>query len=518
MEWICSTPLIDDLIHPDEKDALFSIQKSNFYMAMTQYCSDIAADMVSIPHMVLTGYPVTKESAPRIFRCYKKALSRLGCREEYPLYVDFGYELNGKIYGSDENGYHLVINSECGETLTDDELTAFLGGEIGHILAGHPQNYGLLDHLDVITKRIPFTGELVKSNIVGLFASWIIASEYTADRFALFAAENIDALISLRKKQMGFDTVETKHILNQAQREPPEDPGIYYVLMAQELPILGAVSRIQQLCHWVNTEDFAGRYTPLLYKLCLNSKELQIKHNESLLGRHRKAAENDVSQMEILGEAYLFGKMGLPQSAVTGESFLRQAAFRGSARAMFLEGGCLELGIAGNCKRPKHAKMLYRAAASRGIAGAGLKVSTEGRKNLPPQVISAAKELCKTAPVQYWISLSAKPIDKELIFTALSHFWVPINEAVLALDVGIAGDGLLGVIVTAGGIYGRLKENDFPFYISWPEYQELPLEQMEYDEKNCLYCGDFPFYFCKSNIRGTMAELFIKTKSKMNAY
>lgn len=515
MDWTCNPPEISDFIHPNEKDATLAIQESNIYNYVAQYCGDIIANAISIPDMVLTGYPVTRDSAPRIYMCYKKALSRLGCKEEYPLYMDFGYELSGKIYGSEENGYCLVINSECGEKLTDDELTAFLGGEIGHLLAGHPQKRVILDNIEVITKRVPFAGDLVKNNILGFFSSWLIASEYTADRAAIFACENIDAVISLRKAQMGLKNFETELILHQEQCESPSHPGMYYMLMAKELPILGAVSRIQEICRWVKSDSFVSNYTSLLYKLCLNCNEIQIPYDPILLERHRKAANGDSDEMVILGEQYMFGKGKLPQNTITGESFFKEAAFCGNAKAMFLEGACMEIGMTSKCKYQREADMLYRAAASRGNLKAQSKVSVIDKKRLPQSVLLAAKEVIKTGPLQYWISISCQPPNKEALLRALNNFWIPINEPVFATEFESTDRGSIGVILTSGGIYGSWQPGEVPFYIDWTEYQALPLVQMELEEQNYLYCGERPFYLCKPLIRGTMADLLIRIKRKM---
>lgn len=519
MEWTCNPPAREDLIHPDEKNAALEIQKSQLFAYVAQYCGDIMANIVSKPDMMLTGYPVSEQSAPRIYRCYKKALSRLGCQEEYPLFVDFGYELWGKVYGSEENGHIIIMNSACGEILTDGELTGFLGGEIGHILAGHPENQAILDNLDIITKRIPFAGELVRNHVLGLFAKWLIASGYTQDRAALFAAENIDAVISLRKKQMGRSAVKTEHILNQEQRDPPEHLGMYYVLLAKDLPILAGVSRIQEIVRWVGTKQFAQRYCSLLYKLCLNSREIPIPHDKVLLERHRMAMEGQHNEMILLGEQYLFGKEGLQQNAITGESFLRQAAFLGNARAMFLEGGCLELGIVDSYKRPSEAKVLYRAAASRGHVGAQLKELDRVRRELPAAVLMAAKEVNRSTQLKYWLSISGIQPDKKQLFNALNYFWAPMDEPVLAADFGVTDFGIIGIVITSGGIYGSLKPGKMPFHINWKKYQASPLVQMEDNGKQYLYSGGCPICLCGESIRGTISELLIQVKIKMdNAY
>ena len=204
-------------------------------------------------------------------------------------------------------------------------------------------------------------------------------------------------------------------ILNQKQAEMPQNLGMYYVLMAGEVPVTGGVDRIRELCRFVRSEFFGRSFPPLLYKLCLSTEEIQISCDIALLEKHRRAADGDAGEMEDLGERYLFGKDGLCQSTVTGESFLREAAFHGNARAMFLEGGCMELGMVGRRKRADAAAMLFRAAASRGDRQARKRMDCAVKKEMPQEVLSAAKEAVRCPPLSYWVSLSGETVDnKEL--------------------------------------------------------------------------------------------------------
>lgn len=514
MDWICESPSINEIIHPEEHRAILAIQKSNFYSLVTHRCGDIISSINQIPKMILTGYPITEYSAPRIYRCYQKALIRLGCRENYPLFMDFSYELSGKAYGTDENGYFILISSQCGEVLTDDELTAFLGGEIGRILAGHPQQHAMLDNLQVITNRIPFGGEIVRNKTLGLFIKWIIASGYTVDRAALIACENIDSFISLRKKQMGYADAGTKAILSQKPDTIPKEPGMYYALMAKDMPLINGVGRIQELHRWIQTRRFAQNFMPLLYKLCLRSTEITIPHNEELLERHRKAADNDTSELALLGEQYLFGKCGLQLCTKTGESMLRQASFQGNARAMFIEGGCMEMGLVDGRKRHQEAQALYRAAASRGSGKIKQKtVSENSRLKMPPTVILAAKESLKSTPLRYWLSLSGQEPDKETLRNALNMFWISRDEAVFAHEFTKTTAGIIGIVLTSGGIYGSLTPGGIPFFVSWKQYFDDELIQMERNGYDCLFIGEKPIYRCHALINGTIAELLIRIKN-----
>lgn len=515
MNWKCQPPWFSDIIHPEEKEAELALQQNTYYKILTQNCGDIIAKAISIPKMLLTAYPVTAESSPRIYKCYKLALERLGCNQVYPLYVDFEYELKGSVFGSKENGYSILINSACGEILTDNELTAFLGGEIGHVLANHAQNHAVLDNLQIITKRIPFGGEIVRNTVLGLFSKWLIASEYTADRAALIACESIDDLISLRKKQMGLSDISTELLLNQKQMQIDCNPGMYYVLKAKTLPIIGGVNRIQEICRWVKTKYFENEFIPLFYKLCINSKEIKFSGDNHMLQLHREAYDGDMNSVNLLAQSYLFGKNGLKQSTFTGESMLREASFMGNGEAMFLEGGCFEVGLLDDIKRPELAQVLYRAAASRGEKRALLKLNQSLSKKVPESVIKAGKDIVSEANPEFWLALTKQQPNKENLMKGLNAFWAPLDDAVIAYDLDISTSGVTGLIISASGIYGSIVPNGIPFYYSWEKFEKFELAQKVRDEVPYIFLDKNPIYRCKSYNKGSMINMLIRIKRNM---
>lgn len=515
MIWPCNPPFAPDLLHPDEKRAVLEIQESGLYHYAAQLCGDIITKTAALPQMLLTGFPVTALSAPRLYRCYQKALKRLRCREEYPLFLDFGYELTARILGSDENGYNIVMNSSCGDKLDDDELTAFLGGEIGHILAGHAHNRALLDHLDILTQRIPAADEIIKNKVLGAFAGWMIASEYSVDRAALFASESLEAVVSLRKQQMGMKEAATRSILEQQQTAVPEHPGMYYVLMAKDLPVLGAVGRIQELYRWVNTAEFRTRFPCLYYKICMESSGDVSPYDCRVYQLHLEAMHGNPDALAELGEAYLLGKDGLEQIAHSGEGFLREAAMRGNARAQYLLGLCRETGVPDDEKKPEDAEILYRAAASRGNQQAAAKISGLPSRKMPEAVVNACR--CTAANVSglCWNAFSGELPDKSSLREAMDWFWVPVNETLIAAELHKTLQGYTGLLLASGGIYGSCTPGGQPIFISWEAYDAASLTQRGGEEARYLWCGEQEFYLCQNMIKGTMAELLIRIKADM---
>lgn len=519
IEWPCNPPRIEDLLHVQEKKAALEIQESGMYQYAAQFCGDLSANMDLLPRMLLTGYPVTPSSSPRIYHCYKDALKRLDCKEEYPLFMDFGYELEAHAVGSDENGYILMLNSACADILTDGELTALLGGELGHILLGHTRNYVLMDHMDIITKRIPMAGELIRNGLLGIFARWTAASGYSSDRAALFACESLKTLTSLRKKQMGMQDFPTEKILMQETSPMPGNLGLYYILSAGRVQIPGAVERIRELYRWVRTEEFRGKFPCLYYKLCLEREEEDISPEDKPLVRfHENAVNGGADELARLGEAYLFGGEGLPQIPISGRIFLSGAAVRGKERAMYLLGACMDTGVPDGKKRHADALRLYRAAASRGDSKAAAQLESAVSVKIP----AAAADVCmqsarenQAAGETFWNSCSRAP-DKKRLREAMDWFWVPLNEALIAAEFSEDICGCTGLILADGGIYGSLSPGREPFFISWEDYREQPLTQREEGKKEYFCCGEMPFYLCGKIAKGTMGALLVRIKAALN--
>lgn len=256
------SPYTPILIHPLEQENKLSIQKTGAYDALAKLLGSIRLKAVTKSHMTLTGYPVTAKTETRLYTVYRQVLRRLQCEQECDLFVDFGYELTAKSFGSAKDGHLIVVNSACLEELNDQQLAALLGHEIGHILADHIQNRELLDSLDLLVNGIPFASDIVKKMIWSYFSRWIIFSEYTADRAARIASGSLDAVVSLLRRQAGanFDGLSNQDLLKQSVPPVPETPGIFFVLLSQSLPAFGAVSRIQELTAWVRSEEFRRQF------------------------------------------------------------------------------------------------------------------------------------------------------------------------------------------------------------------------------------------------------------------
>lgn len=131
--------------------------------------------------------PLTPALASRVHDLACEVCRTLGCRHTFALYQSPALdELNAfGLIGREPFGIQLV--GPLVAVLDDDALRALLGHEIGHRLAHGP---------DADPPSLRFRESTLNPN-GALARSYAVATEITADRFALLACQDLSALVRL---------------------------------------------------------------------------------------------------------------------------------------------------------------------------------------------------------------------------------------------------------------------------------------------------------------------------------
>lgn len=487
-----------DLIHPVEEIAEKEFQQNPLYDWFAQEIAALKSNTNERADTLIQLYPVTRLTAPRLNSLYETVLKNLNCEEKYPLFLKWEYEIKFQVSGSDANGHIIILSSTSEEELYDEELKALLGQAVGRIKAGHAKNLQMLEFLKSGINSLPFVGAVAAQKFWSCFAKWLIASNFTEDRFALRACGSEKAIASLLLKQNGLAEFDIEKILNQPVAKS-ENLGIYFVWLNKSISTFGAVERIQELRRWIRSAKFFEQYPGFYYRLRIEAEDFD---NSLAMNLHRKVEFDDEDAIVNLAQFYLKGSENLPPSFFMVTELNKAASFLGNAQALYFFGLCLEKSE----KIPNEniLNRIYEAALSRNYEPARKKIKSLSeipKNNFVEKICSNFYDtykdhtVCKT-------KISAEQIEKYR-----NAFWMNRNEKIFALEVYYENeDGFFGVAITESGIFGRVSEKFLPFFISW-----IQLKNGEILRRNkVLMCDKIIIANAENKLQGTVGELIVR--------
>ncbi len=155
-----------------------------------------------IPGMTPDLVALSEASAPRISRLAREVAGTLGFSDAYVLMQtrSFSGHLNAQALLT-SSPFAVRLIGPVANLLSDGGLRAMLGHEFGHALAHRNPN------------RPASSSWNFTAPPRGLVESWSLASELTADRFALLACQDIEAAVHLELASATGDSPEAQGVV-----------------------------------------------------------------------------------------------------------------------------------------------------------------------------------------------------------------------------------------------------------------------------------------------------------------
>jgi len=150
-----------------------------------------------------TSIKVTDQQFPRVFEAARRAAEALRIAKPPAVYAaPTSWSMRTRTLGTDDAPY-VVINAGLVDELTDAELAAAIGHELGHIQNGHVLYATALHYLT--QSAVFFVRWIVQPAIMTLQA-WSRRAEITSDRAALLATRDLEVTLgTLIKLELGLD-------------------------------------------------------------------------------------------------------------------------------------------------------------------------------------------------------------------------------------------------------------------------------------------------------------------------
>ena len=160
---------------------------------------------------------VTDQQYPRVYEAAKIAGAALRVRVPV-IFAAPSDSIKVKVLGT-EDAPHLIVNLELAEKLSDDDLVAAIGHELGHVQNNHILYTTALHYLT--RSAVFFVRWAVQPAIITLQA-WARRAEVTCDRAALLALKDEEkTLAALVKLELGLEK-DSSFSVEEYLKAPPD--------------------------------------------------------------------------------------------------------------------------------------------------------------------------------------------------------------------------------------------------------------------------------------------------------
>ncbi len=199
-----------------------------------------------------TAVKVTDQQYPRVYEAAKKAGAALHVRVPV-VFAAPTSSIKVKVLGT-EDAPHLIVNLELAEKLSDDDLVAAIGHELGHVQNNHILYATALHYL---TSSAAFFVRWVVQPAIMTLQAWSRRAEITCDRAALLALRDEDkTLAALVKLELGLDKNSSFDVEEYLKNPPDIKKGLgSYAEIFRSHPYMP--KRVQALRMFANSALFA---------------------------------------------------------------------------------------------------------------------------------------------------------------------------------------------------------------------------------------------------------------------
>jgi Zn-dependent protease with chaperone function len=267
--------------HQLDRQAIQSLSKVPLIPTFTRFLSEKVAERYMRIKHTSSSIRVNARQYPSLHRQYVKMALTLDVRKLPELYITTSMQINAFAMGMEN--YSIVICSALIDMMTEDELLAIIGHELGHVKCDHVlynsaanslRNFGTA----IIEQALPMgVGQVASLGLQLALLDWSRKAELSCDRAALLATQKPEAVAGALGKLAGYsknleDDLNLEEVINQADRyhEIGEDSMIEklmklysYVQETHPYPTV----RVSEITKWAQSEEYerilSGQYRKL---------------------------------------------------------------------------------------------------------------------------------------------------------------------------------------------------------------------------------------------------------------
>jgi Zn-dependent protease with chaperone function len=251
--------------HPLDRSALEALRKTPGLDKLFKKLASLHFERQVRLHFTADSLRLSPRQCPDIYRLLREASAVLDMPEP-ELYLMQTPQPNAFAIGMDR--YTIVLTSGLVDLMTEEELRAVIGHELGHIKSGHMLYRTIAIFLTLVglvaARNLPFVN-LLSQALLYAFYDWFRKSELTADRAGLLVAQDPEVAVRVLLKLAGgaqrtVGQLNLEEFLKQADDYEDMDESLLNILYKFEMTRFQThpfpALRAREIHRWGQAEEY----------------------------------------------------------------------------------------------------------------------------------------------------------------------------------------------------------------------------------------------------------------------
>lgn len=203
--------------HPADRAALDALKKIPVLDIVFRKFFELGLEKIFRIQMIGQAVHVTPKQCPKIYAMFREACDILDVHEPDLFLVSSPY-VNAFTFGAERP--FIAIHSALVDLLTEEELMAVLGHELGHVKCGHVLYRSIAFFLLKLAEGFGLGRMAVHGLMIALY-DWFRKAEMSADRAELLVTQDINVCLHVHMKlssgsKVIYDQIDPQEFLKQA--------------------------------------------------------------------------------------------------------------------------------------------------------------------------------------------------------------------------------------------------------------------------------------------------------------
>ncbi len=267
--------------HPLDREARKALEAIPLVPRLVRKWSEMVTERALHMDHIANNLRVSAEQYPSLYRQYVRMAQVLDMPKLPALYLETSPTINAYAMGMEN--YFVVVTTGLMDLLTEDEVLAIIGHELGHIKCEHmlyrnmvvlmfKYGAGILDAL------VPGIAQMMLIGFKLALLEWSRKAEFSSDRAGLLATQNPDAIAGALSKLAGYlpyaqdEPLSIQAVYDQAEDfEELDDDSLFNKIIKLNMMLERThpftVVRVKAILDWAESEHYkrilAGDYRTL---------------------------------------------------------------------------------------------------------------------------------------------------------------------------------------------------------------------------------------------------------------